>query len=85
MCATALRIAGLRRHRHQPDDLDRRATDEGVELVGCDSRLRLLAADVDLDQDLEALRRVPSKLAQRRVGGDRVDQFDVLDDQFDLA
>src|SRR5579863_4868482 len=52
------RILGERRHRHQPRDFDGRTGDEGVELAGGDSGLSLLAADVDLDQDPQALGRV---------------------------
>ena len=73
-----------RRHRHQPRHRDGRARDERVELVGRDARLALLAGDVHLDQDAQARARalaVALELAQRRVGGDRVDQPHVRHDR----
>src|ERR687893_36152 len=58
---------------------DRRA------LLGGDPRLPLLPRHVDLDEDLRLGRAVPLELAQRRVGGDRVDELDVREDDLDLS
>ena len=72
-----------RRHRHQAGHGHRAARDEVAELGGRDARLRLLAGHVHLDQHLAG--RVLLEPAQRRLGGERVDQPHVRRDVLDLA
>jgi len=50
-----------------------------------DAGLALLAGDVDLEQDLGLRRPVGRELAQRGLGGDRVDQLGEREDLLDLA
>ena len=83
--AAGLRILRVGRHRHQPRDRDRAARDEVAELGGSDPGLGLLPRDVDLDEHLRLRRAVLPEPAQRRVGGDRVDELHVREDVLDLA
>src|SRR3954451_21020425 len=80
-----LRILGERRHRHQAADPHGSALEEGREVVRGDAGLALLPRHVDLDEDLGLRRAVLPELAQRGVGGDRVDQLGVREDLLDLA
>src|SRR5215218_1089327 len=71
-----LRIAREGRHRRQAADLDGAALDEGLELLGADAGLRLLAGEVHLDErrKLELLR---GRLRVERVHelADRADRL----------
>src|SRR5215208_4140138 len=80
-----LGVVRERRHRHQPEDRDRGAFEEALELARRDPGLVLLARHVDLEQDPRRVRRMALELRQRRVRRDRVDQLDERRDLLDLA